>query len=222
MKTLKAGRRTEEEKSRPKCEGKFDPFTRSEIDPSRAIRIYQKGKYWCFDAVELYDWIVMQHNSYNPFNNETFTVGQFEKIKKKLDKIFMTPNPSFADEKLELKHIMKNIAQIVISEGEGGYFGDVDQNVRTFLLTSTNGMIKDPFQYYYDFFLELYEEKYGYQTPKSRAHFEKILQHISQYGKQYNREAMTVGLDEGFFVPKKIKFVTVHVPGGKITPTTFI
>jgi hypothetical protein len=85
---LSGGRRTEEERKTAKCSGEIDPVTFQAIDPSVAIRLYDNGKYFCFDAPALAEWFRTSNSYRNPFTNFEFSEGQINKFYKKLEKIY--------------------------------------------------------------------------------------------------------------------------------------
>jgi hypothetical protein len=93
-KTIKGGRRTEEERKNVKCAGENDVFGVAEdgqeiavISPQNAIRLFQDGKYWCFDAIGLANWFSSKKEPQNPYTRNKFTEAQVEKLKKKLLKL---------------------------------------------------------------------------------------------------------------------------------------
>lgn len=90
-KSIKGGRRTAEERSRPKCEGETDIFTGEQIPEGRAIRLlstlYNPPKYECFDVISLAEWFSTKKEYQNPNTRAMFTEAQVSKIKKKLEKL---------------------------------------------------------------------------------------------------------------------------------------
>lgn len=78
---LRGGRRTAEERTRPKCDGEEDVFTTTPINPVTAIRLLQNGKYWCFDVINLSKWLKIRNS--NPFTGLPFSDEQLKKVHKK-------------------------------------------------------------------------------------------------------------------------------------------
>jgi len=91
---VRGGRRTDEERKKVKCEGENDVFGVAEdgeeiakINPQHAIRLYQEGRYWCFDAIGLATWFSTKKKPENPFNRVLFSDAQVQKLQKKLQKL---------------------------------------------------------------------------------------------------------------------------------------
>jgi len=114
MRRIAGGRRTEEERKTAKCAGEIDPVTFQAIDPSLAIRLYDNGKYFCFDAPALAEWFRTSNSYRNPFTNFEFSEAQINKFYKKLDKIHeakKVPDPvGYTPE--QAKHALGNLISL--------------------------------------------------------------------------------------------------------------
>jgi len=88
---MKGGRRTAEERTRPKCDGETDIFTGEQIPEGQAIRLlstlYNPPRYECFDVISLAQWFSTKKKYENPNTKAIFTDAQIAKIKKKLLKL---------------------------------------------------------------------------------------------------------------------------------------
>jgi hypothetical protein len=88
---MKGGRRNEQEKLYQKCQGHLDVFTNEVINNTfYALRIYENGLYFCFDARSLYEWF-LTGSRINPFTNHRFTNENIRKIMYKFQKCGFQP-----------------------------------------------------------------------------------------------------------------------------------